>query len=146
MFGLPPSERTTFANWLALGRTLIIHGENSSFPSRNFAVQDWLVELGGGFVRVASQNGPQSQACVHPTICSTPNQIASVSFNAPGMITDPGLGSRITAQSIAVWDAGQLTQSPTARVVLCMDINMWTGSLAAGNRPFFDNLVWFATR
>lgn len=146
VFGLPAHERSTFASWLAPGRTLIVHGENSGFAARNFAIQDWLIELGGGFVSVATQNGAQQQACTHPQIGSTPNQVAQVGFAVPGRILDPGLGARVTSESIAAWRQGQLTQSPNARIVLVMDINMWTGALGTGNRPFFENLIHFATR
>ena len=146
VFDLPQPERDALSSWLALGRTLFIHGENRGFPRRNQAIEDFLVELGGGFIDLDTRNGDASQPCVHAQICSTPNAITDVRFNAPGRIVDVGLGGRVTDESVAIWEPGQLTQSPSARVILSMDVNLWTGGLAAQNTPFFENLVWFATR
>lgn len=145
-FDMPAGERNALATWLALGRTLIIHGENRNFSRRNGALQEFLVALGGGFVQLANVNAADVQACVHPVLCAVPNPITTVNMGTPGTITAPGLGSRVTTQSIAVWDAGELTQVPTARVVLAMEINMWLSPLGNGNRPFFDNVVTFAAR
>ncbi len=134
-------EQTQFINFMQSGGAMFVMGENSGFATRNNSVFNLISAAGGGSISFVAVNSTQS---VNPVIGTTPNAVASFTYNAPGGGSGGGLSSGngvfLTDDGVAGGTAlgfpqGTLGNAPAGGLVVVLDVNFMQTA-----NPFLENL------
>ena len=107
---------------------------------RNNSILSWIEnDVGGGALTFyygyipGTPTGKPTQT-VEPPFDSTPNNVASVTYDLPGGVTSPGTGQWITydaannAGTAVLWKPGTLANAPAGSLVVVFDINFMNSS------------------
>lgn len=134
-------ERAQFISFMQSGGAMFVMGENGSFPTRNNSVFDLISAAGGGSISFVSVSSTQS---VNPVVGTTPNAVASVTYNAPGGGSGGGLtagnGVFLTDDGVSGGTAlgfpqGTLSNAQAGGLVVVFDVNFMQSP-----SPFLENL------
>ena len=142
---LTAADQAAYSAFLDAGGKMFVMGENLNFMTRNDSILSWVDALGGGTLTFDSDPALDSYITenVDSPYNTTPNSIATLTYNAPGAVTSPGTGQWITENgtygSAIVWPTGALASAPTGSLSVVFDVN-FMDTPPVGNSVFLQNL------
>jgi hypothetical protein len=144
-------EMTQYLAFLnaALGNTIFLMGENTSFNARNTPINQFIALAGGGTIAAPGTTSFASENVTPPF--TGPNAISTVTFAACGKVTSRGTGAFASSEAgggcSLFFEQGQLANALTGALVVVYDVNFIatapTGGPAVNEALFRLNLEQF---
>jgi len=164
---IPAQDAQRFSDYAVTGGGMLLLGEHGAFDFRNVTVTGLLNGLGGGVVTTSTflTTNTLPIDIIEPTnpdhfLATECNVVTEVDYDgiANGQFLNTGNGTWVTgaptSACAALWETGDLTNAPQARVASVLDINfMATGvkgtldfevtdrTIPTQNRAFVGNMV-----
>lgn len=141
------AEQTRYVSFLAAGGNMFVMGENSGFNTRNTSVLALIAAAGGGSLSFVTPNSTQN---VNEQF-RTPNDIATISYCAPGGATAGGVTAGngvflsddgVTGGSAIGFPSGSLTSAPAGSLAVVFDVNFMQ-PCGTNAIEFLENLTLF---
>ncbi len=141
---LTSAENTAYKTYLEQGGRLYLSGEHSGFDHRNTTLVSFVSLVNGGTLSLSADYAT-TQTVVDSRF--TANGLSSISINSGRSTTSAGTGFFVTKDtaagkgSILGWDAGSLSGSPSGKMLIGFDIDMFSNANASAMvRNFSDFL------